>query len=468
MSRENALPSIEDLPPWLRYLAVAFVQRHLLWSDIKLVIETQLGGAKSGNFPGRPGWMYTKNEYATWVHSKEAGVRFEFQPTTFWETLDLFGQMQFYGTSDSVEAPWSAAMREGRVWLPEFGLAKAAMNDLVTLGFLEKDEDYYWLSEAARGFTDGLGLKAEEWSSKIHDADDTNARELLELEWKDWIGEVALDPARADLSLITSVLSDEQLCDTIHRRMAVGHELESDVFDTAHKRELPLDPAKLESYLDSLKGTYTKVVCGPAGYALRRGIHKEKALGLLVDFAQHSTAESPGYLSDLMPDGMVAMLGDSTREIEGLADAALVLIEHATEHSQVAIRRALRYDQTWIVPLSLRLGAIGQDWATQEIVAAIPNVSAEFGNQMLNILVICGHEEQARVAEGLIAPADPGLEMFPELSQALERLSPILEDTLRAAVEAPEITEWAERIRARLPADFSFESVNSRPHQPKH
>ncbi len=464
MSQENPLPSVEDLPPWLRYLAVAFVQRHLFWSDIKLVIETQLDGAKSGDFPGRSGWMYTRNEYATWVYSIEASVRLEFQPSSFWEKLDIFGQLELFGMNDSVELPWTAAMREGRVWLPEFGLAKAAMNDLVTLGFLEKDEDYYWLSDAAQDFTDGLGLKAEEWSSKILDAGDKTSRESLELKWKDWIAEVALDPKRADLSMITSVLSDEQLCDTIHTRMALGDESMSAVFDAAHERDLPLDPAKLESFLDSLKGTYTKVVCGPAGYALRRGILKEKALGLLVDFAQLSSAEFPDYTSDLIPDGIFEMLGDSTREIEGLADAALLLIEHATEHSQVAIRRALRYDQTGIIPLSLRLGAIGQDWATQEIVAAIPNVSAAFGNQLLNILEICGHEEDARVAERLVAPVDPGLEMFPEIAEQIDQMSHVMKGSLRKAMETPELTEWAERIRARLPADFSFESVNSRPH----
>lgn len=468
MSQGNVLPSVEDLPPWLRYLAVAFVQRHLFWSDIKLVIETQLDGAKSGDFPGRPGWMYTKNEYATWVHSKEAGVRFVFQPDSFWEKLDILGQVELYGTKDSAEVPWTVAMRKGRVWLPEFGLAKAAMNDLVTLGFLEKDEYCFWVSGAGQDFADGLGLKAEEWSSKILDAGDKTSRESLELKWKDWIAEVALDPKRADLSMITSVLSDEQLCDTIHTRMALGDESMSAVFDAAYERDLPLDPAKLESFLDALKGSYTRVVCGPAGYALRRGILKEKALGLLVDFAQHSTAESSGYMPDLIPDAMVEMLEDATREIEGLADAALLLIEHATEHSQVAIRRALRYDQTGLIPLSLRLGVIGQDWATQEIVAAIPNVSAEYGGQLLSILEVCGHEEHARVAEGLVAPAYPGLDMLPELSGHLEQMSRVLKDALQAGVQAPEITEWAARIRAKLPADFSFENVISEPHQSKH
>jgi hypothetical protein len=169
-------------------------------------------------------------------------------------------------------------------------------------------------------------------------------------------------------------------------------------------------------------------------------------------------------MPDLIPDAMVEMLEDATREIEGLADAALLLIEHATEHSQVAIRRALRYDQTGLIPLSLRLGAIGQDWATQEIVAAIPNVSAEYGGQLLSILEVCGHEEHARVAEGLVAPAYPGLEMFPEIAEQIDQMSHVMKGSLRKAMETPELTEWAERIRARLPADFSFESVNSRPH----
>ena len=468
MSRENALPSIEDLPPWLRYLAVAFVQRHLLWSDIKLVIETQLGGAKSGDFPGRSGWMYTKNEYATWVYSNEAGVRFEFQPTAFWETLDLIGQLELYGTSDSTELPWTAAMRNGRVWLPEFGLAKAAMNDLVTLGFLEKGEGSYWLSWAAQDFAERLEPTAEGWSSKILNLEDAKTNKTLESEWREWIDEVAHDPKRADLSMITNLLSDEQLCDTMHERMALGDVSVSTVFGAAHDRALPLDPAKVESYLDSLRGNYSRVVCGPAEYALKNGVLKDKALDLLTDFAQLATGESPDYVLEDLPAEALKMLGDSTLEIVGLADAAILLIEYAPERSQIAIRRALRFDPMGVVPLSLRLGALGQDWATQELVAAIPNAPPGLEFHLLAVLKGCGHEEEARVAEGSLGPDDPLLDMFPELLGQTNQLSKVVEETVHAAVVAPEILEWAERVRAKLPVDFSFESVNSRPHQPKH
>ena len=466
----NGLKSIgelvRDAPVWLRWLTLAFCERHVLQSELRLLLKTQLppDAPPKGQVPGREEWSYTRT-FSSEVMLMANGRAMPLDLRSDLEVMGLLDMLTVLTPPQpglTTDPDPSAVTQAVRRWLVG-NVLHAAIGELVDVGLLVRDgTDRFrlqgrladacdllkWPLDASEGFEELV----EQWPSY----------EEAEPEWTAWLLEVSSDPGSGALAQAHERLAPADVERLVHEFLREPLGPPTDVaLSVAEARGIEVSDEVLAPLVAQIRPAHGEDRAAGIMRLAARALQRHPSL-------REATIERLVCYGEQAPDNVFEVPEDASEEatreiwqhvagfslgVPGLDEAARLLLEHAPTRSLPTVRRALRDEFGW-AQVAIRLVAIGQPWAIRELEHAVPEMNNPSSRAVtLGLLKHFGHElAHLRAAKAAAESPPPGMFGIAEASGMLGDLESAMMPIYLAGVEG--LSEWATKVRESLPLDM--------------
>lgn len=429
--------------PWLGWCLVALCRQRARQAWLMLVRAQRLAGVQrgAGEVPGLAGWTYAFHGVGLLLTGPDG------------EELDV----NFHDAAGGAVDPWFFARRvhsldpapaaEARLlrFLPTDDLLVEALHGLVDAGLLRAtDAQAFGLAPELEAEFDRVAAvrfddpeELARWGRALGDGELGGGVRPGEGAHRAWLLALADAPERASgvVDAVAQLLPAGDAAQVLTRVLEgpVGAATASAV---AHLDRLPVDAgAAVARFLERLRPGVDHPFSAAAacGYLLRRGLAVERAVQVLLAFAEVETV--PGYVGNPF-----------------IAELAALALEHAPERALPLVRRALRGSILNAEEMAALLAAVDQPWCHRELERAARDPAVERGVQrrLAHALTLTRSEVARRRGRALAPPPEPrdadtvGYTLD-EVDEELFAQEPFQLDAARPL---------AERLRALLPPDF--------------